>query len=239
MSVRLERKPISMPEFWVGCIALASVALIACGGLRVTQPQNALPAPTRYASVSIQPSEASAKLPVEPPRAVSDASEAPPDVRPPDVRPPEIRLSTGGAMPIASQSAEAPRPAAADRPSAPAAGEPVGLRTQQPGTEADAQVLTGAVWAPPLSIFATRLADSQRRNVPDPASGRRPTFIGGGRRMAACAGAAERHHSSSAPAWQRRPAANVISDLSPERLQIGGGLRRHAPLRKSWRANIT
>ena len=175
MSVSLERKPISMPEFWVGCIALASVALIAFGGLRVTRPQNALPAPARYASVSIQPSEVSAKLPVEPPRAVFDAAEATPDVRSPEIRP-----STGGAMPIASQSAEAPRPVAADRPAAPAAGDPVGLRTQQPGTEADSQVLTDAVWAPPLSNFRDSRLASQRRNVPDPpGAGADSTFVGG------------------------------------------------------------
>ena len=40
MSVNSERKPFSVPEFFGGGIALATVALIAFGGLRVTQPQN-------------------------------------------------------------------------------------------------------------------------------------------------------------------------------------------------------
>jgi hypothetical protein len=175
MSVNSERKPFSVPEFWAGGIALATVVLIACGGLRVAQPQSALPAPARYASVSIQSSEASSQS-VEQPRALSDVAGATRDVPPPD-----IRLSTGTTTPIASQGAEAPRPPAADRAAAPAAGEPVGLRTQQSGTEADSQVLTGAIWAPPLSNFRdSRLADSQRRNAPDaPSAGADPTFIGG------------------------------------------------------------
>jgi hypothetical protein len=175
MSVNLERRPFSVPEFWAGGLALAIVALIAFGGLRVTQPQNALPPPTSYASVSIQSSEAPAKSSVEQPRALSDVAAAPPDVRSPDTR-----LATGNATPIEANGAEALRPPAADRSVAPAAGGAVGSPIQQPGTEADSQVLTDAIWAPRLSNFRdSRLANSQRRDVPDPPSVRADsTFIG-------------------------------------------------------------
>src|SRR6266700_2793530 len=140
MSGNLERRPFSAPEFWAGGIALATVVLIACGGLRVAQPQNALPAPTRYASVSIQSSEALAKLSVEQPRTLSDVAGAMRDVQSPDAR-----LGTGSTTPVESNGAEALRPPTADRSATPAAGGPVGLRTQQPGTEADSQVLTDAI----------------------------------------------------------------------------------------------
>ena len=175
MSVNLERKPFSVPEFWAGGLALAIVALIAFGGLRVTQPQNALPPPTRYASVSIQSSETPAKSSVEQPRALSDIAAAPPDVRSPDTR-----LGLGNATPIEANGAEAPRPPAADRSAGPTAGGAVGSPIQQPGTEADSQVLTDAIWAPRLSNFRdSRLANSQRRDMPDPPSVRADsTFIG-------------------------------------------------------------
>jgi hypothetical protein len=176
MSADLERKAFSVPEFWAGGLALALVALIAFVGLRVTQPQNAPSTPTRYASVSIQ-SEALAKLPLEQPRALSDAEAAP------DVRSPESRPDTGNAAPIESNGAQAPRPPAADRPAAPIAEAPVGLRTRQDRIEADApDGLTDAIWGRPLanSPRDARLADSQRRNVPDPSgAGAAATFIGG------------------------------------------------------------
>jgi hypothetical protein len=176
MSVNLERKPFSVPEFWAGGIALAIVVLIAFGGLRVAPPQNGVPAPTRYASVSIQSSEALAKLSVEQPRVLSDVAGA---MR--DMQSPGTRLSMGNATSIESNGAEAPRPPAGDRSAAPAAGGPVGLPIQQHGIEADSQVLTDAIWAPRLSNFRdSRLANSQRRNVPDPAgAGADSTFIGG------------------------------------------------------------
>ena len=86
MSVNSERKPFSVPEFLGGGIALATVALIAFGGLRVTQPQNSLPAPTRYEPVSIRSSEALAKLSIEQPRELSDVAGATRDVQSPDTR---------------------------------------------------------------------------------------------------------------------------------------------------------
>jgi hypothetical protein len=165
MCLNLERKPFSVPEFLGGGIALATVALIALGGLRAAQPRNSLPAPARYASVSIEPSEALAKLSTEQPRASSVAAGATHDVPSPDTR-----LATGNSTPIESNGAEARLPPAADHPAAPTAGWPAGLRTQQRGIEADSPgVLTDVIWGPPLSnpLRDSRLADRQRRNVPD------------------------------------------------------------------------
>jgi len=116
MSVNSERKPFSVPEFFGGGIALATVALIAFGGLRVAQPQNSPPAPGRYAPVSIQSSEALAKLSIEQPRELSDVAGATRDMQSPDTR-----LGTGNSTPIESNGAKAPRPPAADRSAAPAA----------------------------------------------------------------------------------------------------------------------
>ena len=116
MSVNSERKPFSVPEFLGGGIALATVALIAFGGLRVTQPRNSLPAPARYAPVSIQSSEALAKLSLEQPRQLSDVAGATRDVQSPDTR-----LGTGNSTPIESNGEKAPRPPAADRSAAPSA----------------------------------------------------------------------------------------------------------------------
>jgi hypothetical protein len=110
MIVNLELKPFSVPEFWGGGIALATIALIAFGGLPFAQPQNSLPAPKRYASVSIQSSETLAKLSLEQPRELSDVAGATRDVQSPDTR-----LDTGNAMPIEPNGAKAPLPPAADR----------------------------------------------------------------------------------------------------------------------------
>jgi hypothetical protein len=160
-----------VPEICAGGLALATVVLIACGGLGVIQPQNALLAPIRYASVSIQ-SETLAKSSREQPRALEVAG-ATREVQSPDTRP-----GAGNAAPIASHGAETPRPPAADRPAAPA-GEAVGLRRQQDGIEADAPSgLSDAVWGPP-SLRDARLADSQRRDVQGPSGGRAgSTFVG-------------------------------------------------------------
>jgi len=178
MIVNLERKPFTVPEFLGGGIALATVALIAFGGLRVAQPQNSSPAPKRYASVSIQSSEALAKLSIEQPRELSNVAGATPDMQSPDTR-----LDAGNSTPIESNGAEAPRPPAADRLAAPAAGRPDGFRIQQHGIEAGSLGgFTDVIWGPPLSnrLADFRLANNQQRNVPDPPSGRADsTFIGG------------------------------------------------------------
>jgi hypothetical protein len=177
MSVNSGRKPFSVPEFFGGGIALVTVALIAFGGLRVAQPQNPLPTPTRYAPVSIQSSEALAKLSFEQPGGLSDVAGATPDVQSPD-----NRQGADNSTPIASNGAKAPGPPAADRPAAAAAAGPDGLRIQQRRTEADSPgVFTDVVWHPQLSNPPpdSRLANSQRRNVPDPpGAGADTTFVG-------------------------------------------------------------
>jgi hypothetical protein len=180
MIVNLEhRPPLSVPEFWGGGIALATVALIAFGGLPFAQLRNSLPAPKHYASVSIQSSETLARLSLERPGELSDIAGATRDVQSPDTR-----LDAGNAMPIAPNGAkEAPLPPAADRQAAPAAGSPVGRPAQQRGIETDSPGGVADVRsAPPSSrpLPDSRLADSQRRNVPDPPGARAdPTFIGG------------------------------------------------------------
>src|SRR5215470_11886181 len=121
MSVNLERKPFSGPEFLGGGIALATVALIAVGGLRVTEPQVSSSAPTGYASVSIPSSEALAKLSIEPPRTLSDVAGAKRDGQSLDTR-----LGMGNAALIEANGAKAQEPPAADRSAAPAAGSPAG-----------------------------------------------------------------------------------------------------------------
>ena len=177
MSVNSGRKPFSVPEFFAGGIALATVALIAFGGLRVTQPQNSLPAPRRSEPVSIRSSEALAKLSIEQPRELSDVAGATRDVQSPDTR-----LGTGNSTPIESNGAKARRPPVADRSEVPTADRPVGLRIQQHGIVGDSLGVTDVIWGPPLSnpLRDSRLANSQRRNVPDPPGVRADSnFIGG------------------------------------------------------------
>jgi hypothetical protein len=178
MSVNLERKPFSTPEFVGGGLALATVALIAFGGLRVTQPQNALPAaPARYASVSIQSSDASAKLSIGQPQESAGVAGATRDVQSPDAR-----LGTGNSAPVDSIGARAPEPPATDRSAAPATtGRPVGLRIQQHGIEDSQGAYTDVISVPPMPnpLRDSRLANSQLRDVPDPPSARADsTFIG-------------------------------------------------------------
>lgn len=173
MSVNLEHKPLSAPEFLGGGMALAAVALIALGGLRVAPPRNSSPAPANYAPVSIELSEASVKSLVEQPRQSSDVAVC-------DVQP-DTRLATGNPTPIEPDDARAPRPLVADRPAAIAAGSPDGLRIQQRETDS-AGLFTAVAWGPPLfhPTPGSRPADGQRRNVPDPPTVRAdPTFIGG------------------------------------------------------------
>jgi hypothetical protein len=99
------------------------------------------------------------------------------------VQPPDNRLGAGNSTPIASNDAKAPGPADADRPAAATAAGPDGLRIQQRRTEADSPgVFTDVVWHPQLSNPPpdSRLANSQRRNVPDPpGAGADSTFVGG------------------------------------------------------------
>jgi hypothetical protein len=187
MSLNFERKPFSMPEILGGGIALSAVALIALGGLRVAQPRNSLPAPAHYASVSIEPSEALARLSLEQPSALSDAAGATQGVQSPD-----SRLGTGDSTPTQSNGAEA-SPPAADRSAAPTAEWRVGLGIQelgiqelgiqQHGIEADSPaVFSDVIWGLSLSrpLRDSGLTNGQRRNVPDLPNVRADsTFIGG------------------------------------------------------------
>lgn len=161
-----------MPELLGGGVALAIVALVAIGGMPVAQPQKSLLSPARYASVSIETSEASAKLSIEQPRELSDAAGITRDAQSTDTR-----ARTGTSVP---NGAELP---SADRSPPPAEGWPFGIGIQQYGIEGKSSgAFTDVVSGPPSS---TPLRDpppsnSQRRSMPEPPSaGAEPTFIGG------------------------------------------------------------
>jgi len=173
----LERKPFTVPEFLGGGTALASVALIAFGGLPVAQPQNSLSAPKRYASVSIEPSEALARLSLGQPGESTDTAGAMRDAPSPDTR-----AATGNPTPAESNGAKALLPPAVDRPAAPTAASPVGLPVQKHGIEADSPGgFIDVIWRPSLSDprHDSRFANAQPRDVPDPPGVRaEPSFIG-------------------------------------------------------------
>lgn len=165
-----------MPEFLAGGIALATVALIAFGGLRTAQLRTSSPTPTNYASVSIQSSDAVAKSSPGQPRGLSDAAGVTRDVQSPDTG-----SGTGNATFIESNGTNAPRQPAADRSTAPTAGWLVRPLIQH---EIEADSLGGftdVIWGPPLStpLRDFRPASRQGRNLPDPPSVRaESTFIG-------------------------------------------------------------
>jgi len=97
------------------------------------------------------------------------------------VQSPDTRLATGNSTPIESNGAKAPRPPVADRSEVPTADRPVGLGIQQHGIVGDSLGVTDVIWGPPLSnpLRDSRLANSQRRNVPDPPGVRADSnFIG-------------------------------------------------------------
>jgi hypothetical protein len=167
MSVNLERKPFSVPEVLGGGMALAAVALIAGGSLRVAPPQNSSPAPSNYASVSIQSSEALVRSSFEQPAGLSDIAATR------DVQSADARLGSDHPTSTDSNDTKAPPTPAADRPAAAAAGETVGLRFQQRGAEADSpEVLTAVVWGPPLSsrLSGFQLANHRQRHAPAPST---------------------------------------------------------------------
>ncbi len=169
-------KFFSASELLGGGTVLATIALIAFGGLPLTQPQN-LPAPKRYASVSIPSSEPSVKSSLEQPRHLSDVAEA---TR--EARSPESRSGTGNSALTDSNGATAPEPPATDRSAARTAGRPVALSIQQHGVEVDTQGVFTDVWGPPLlhPPRDSRLANGQLRDVPAPPSvSAEPSFIGG------------------------------------------------------------
>jgi hypothetical protein len=170
-------KFFSASELLGGGTALATIALIAFGGLPFTQSQN-LPAPTRHASVSIPSSDPSAKSSLAQPQDLSDVAGTTPEARSPD-----SRLGTGNSALADSNRATAPEPPATDRPAAPTAGgRPVGLPIQQHGVGVDPQGVFTDVSGPPLSNPPrdARLANGQLRGVPAPPSiSAEPSFIGG------------------------------------------------------------
>jgi hypothetical protein len=170
-------KLFSATEFLGGGTALATVALIAFGGLPLAQPQIS-PAPTNYASVSIPSSDPSAKSSLEQPQDLSEIAGATRETRSPD-----SRLGMGNSALTDSNDATAPEPPATDRSAAPAAGAPAGLRIQQHGTEVAPQgAFTDVNWGAPLSNPPrdSRLANGQLRDVPAPPRvSAEPSFIGG------------------------------------------------------------
>jgi hypothetical protein len=177
MNVNLERKPLSAPECWGGGIALATVALIAFGGMRFAQLRSSLPAPTRYASVSIEPSETLAKLSLVRPRELFDVAGPTHEVQSSDMHP-----GTSNSASIGSTGAAAPKPPGTDRSAVSIAEWPAGLPTQQHGSETDSQgALTDVTWGLRLSspLQDTPLANSQRPGMFDQPSVRvDPSFIG-------------------------------------------------------------
>ena len=175
-------KFFSTSELLGGGTALATIALIAFGGLPLIQPQS-LPAPTRYASVSIPSSDPPAKSSLAQPQDLSDVAGATPEARSPDSRlgtgNSALADSIGAAVPEAATAVE---PAAIDRSTAPSAGRPVGLRVQQHGVGVDPQGVFTDVSGPPSSNPPrdARLANGQLRGVPAPPSvSVEPSFIGG------------------------------------------------------------
>jgi hypothetical protein len=158
MNANLERKPFSASEFLAGGVALATVALIGLGALRIA-PQPSAPAPAGFASVSIPAADAPAGFPHAQPRNSSDAAEAPRDAPSRDARP-----ATGKSTLNDSDGARAPRASAMDRSAAPAAEWPAGQRLRQHGSLV---AYADVIWGPPVfkPLRDPRLADSQAREV--------------------------------------------------------------------------
>jgi hypothetical protein len=184
MSANLEPKPFSAPEFLGGGVALATVSLIAFGAIYIAQPQKSWPVPKRYASVSIEPSEALARLSLEQPGGATDTAGPTHDLLSSDPR-----SDTGNSTPSEPNGAKAPRPRPppADRPVALDTEWPVGPPIQQRGIDADSlraspKIPTDVFWGLPLSgpLRDASLPNSQQHNVTEAALARaEPTFIGG------------------------------------------------------------
>jgi hypothetical protein len=168
---------LSASECVVGGIALVAVAMIAFGGIPLTEARNALPAPQRYASVSIEPSEALAKLSLEQPVALADV---PAETH--HVRDSWTRLNANESRPVVPNGAEPLRPLTQDRWAVLDADWPVELRMQQYGIKVDSRgMLTDVMWGPPLSASPRDPppADTRRRVADAPSLRADPGFIGG------------------------------------------------------------
>lgn len=173
MSADFEHKPFSASEFLAGGVALATVALIGLGALRMAPPPNAWPASPSYATVSIPSADAPAGFPREQPRNASDAAAAPADASSRDARLGAVKSTLNE-----SDGARAPRASDADRPAAPAAEWPAGLRLRQHGSLV---AFADVIWGPPVfnPLRNARLANSQLRDARAAPSLRAdPAFIG-------------------------------------------------------------
>jgi hypothetical protein len=169
MSENLEHKLFSASEFLGVGVALATLALIAFGGLRFAQSPNALPAPAGYASVSIPSAVAPARYRPEQPGNASDVAEATRDEPSSDAR-----LGTNKSTLNDPDGTRARHASAVDRSEATAAELGIG---QHGSLVAFADVIWGPPVSSPLRNF--RLANSQLRDVRNPPSVRAdPTFIG-------------------------------------------------------------
>ena len=247
IGVSLERKPISVPEFWVGGLALATVALIACRRLAsCSATERVAGAPTRYA----RPYRSSHRRPRPNYQLETAARSCPTSLeRRPTCGRPAMRAARGS--PQYRRRVRHCRRRAARRAPRPAGrGSPGSLLPPGRPSDASAQQRRrprpdsprvrdrrrmGAAIRRVLRFSDSQPANSQPRNVPDRRARRRRRphlHRRAGRTIAGrCRTGRKAPLSSSAPApgedGQRRDA--LFRVLSPARLQIGGALRRHAP----------
>jgi hypothetical protein len=172
MSTNAKPKSLSAAEVVAGGAALASVALIALGGVHLVQPRNSLPAPKRYASVSIEPPERLSKVSIE---QLADLGETRRDAQSPEDRPAIVE-------PVQQSTAESSPSPSMDHTVFPAAewqaqqpSEQHNVEANMPGTFLDATAGL-SFSAPPRN---DRPAGDQRNGMPSPGARGAPTFIGG------------------------------------------------------------
>ena len=177
-------KSFSAREFFGGGIALATVALIAVGSSYIARPQISLPAkPLHYATTSIEPSEALAKLSLQQPGEFPDGDGEKHNAQSSDP------LSDTTASKPDEPDAAAALPPALDRSARIISGWPIEREAQdatgiqQNAIEAGSLGrFTDAIWGPPSLDPApdSRFADSPQRNMSNssgvPAVS---TFVGG------------------------------------------------------------
>jgi hypothetical protein len=171
MSMNSRPKSLSATELLGGGMALASVALIGLGGVHMVQPRNSLPAPKRYASVSIEPSETPAKRSIEELTDVAEVSR--------DVQPRDDGLAAADSIQPAHDATEGSRSPAIDRTSPLAAewfARQRGIKADLPAAFFD--VIWGLSFSDPL--HESRPGDRQRYGAPGTPDARaEPTFVGG------------------------------------------------------------
>jgi hypothetical protein len=184
MRANLTCKSFSALEFLGGGIALATVALVAVGSSHSARPQASLPArPLHYATASIEPSEASAKLSLQQSGGPIDSVG---ETRNPQSSEPPSDMTVS--KPVGWDATIAPPPAP-DRLAPITGGARVALEVmdatgvQQHVIEAGSLGrFTDAIWGPPSHDPPPeiRLVDSPQRKMPNsshvPAI---PSFVGG------------------------------------------------------------